>query len=1098
MGRKSGAYVHLQATDKSCANTTRTRNKSVRRYFAQIKKDMRTIRRIRSRIGICPDEYARKIISDFYVLAEKNYVHCRNARIKGSTMPFCGNVPRVCNAFESFILHSDTALEVDSFRRIIKIPDSEYPLSVTELFLMRELVFGAVLSVCVRVLGDYADTSDIAVKDTCIKKLTSLVDSMRFVSVHGFEKDILSCRVSLILNGDPSGDYQKMTVKSKLMYLERLQRLSEKEKLSEAELAARLVSEAHLAKDKRDRHIGKELMKTPKSKLYPYFIFSAALPIVLTIILGLLSPMLFIVLFPLWEFFSAICNFAFSRFASKMSLPFMDIDEIPDNSPVLVVLTAVLQGEEKDQAMFDRLERIYNANCGKNIKFGVLADLCDSKTATVHDDERILEYAYGRIQALCAKYGDDFVLLERARSYSKSEEMFIGSNGRYGAICELVSFLKGKDNAFSERSKSHAMRVISGSVIKYVITLNAGNEPGLWAVRDMCAAMLHPLAVPYIDDEKCIVTKGYGMISIGNGSEIPKKAATYFSRIMCGRENVPFDAYTKISGKGVFCGEGIFDVDAFYEVMIKHSTFPDDSILNHDILTGMKLRCARLTEIQHSESSPCDQLSYMRHFHKRICGDVRNLAYIFPHIRLCKKDKRINGIDGFSRFVLFDVIRSAITPVFAMSGVFLSVFADGYVRGLMLSVSLLYLAVQLLCSPLSLSEKFASLAFSVSMLPMSAFCAADAFVKGLYRSLVSKKKLLEKQTYKQEASCGMLVYVYRNIFCVFSGFLLFVISPVGIFQIISMLWFAFPVIAYHASSCTGCEKEAAVFFEKSVPHAAKLHHFFCSTVTKANNHLPPSDICFNLTENSAHTTSPTSIGLYLLSLLCARDNGFITTKELESRILETITTLERLPKFNGLFYSSYDTKTLEALPPFYVSSSVNASLNACLTALANGLTEYVNESTSILNLTKRITAAGNAMSFSFLYNSSCDLFSQGAWIKSEKATPDTRCCDTPSSEALTLAYIQYASRTVPPEHWDKLLQYVDEESDKKTKPRNYLPHMFLPIRKTSLLYDAPGYCLKDNGIHETFLRAFGNSMSIRFMTDERMRCASKVLSQDKL
>ena len=70
-------------------------------------------------------------------------------------------------------------------------------------------------------------------------------------------------------------------------------------------------------------------------------------------------------------------------------------------------------------------------------------------------------------------------------------------------------------------------------------------------------------------------------------------------------------------------------------------------------------------------------------------------------------------------------------------------------------------------------------------------------------------------------------------------------------------------------------------------------------------------------------TNVTNIGLYLMSVVAARDLGFISPKEAESRLLRVVKTLEQLETYQGFFYNYYDTTSLERTSHFisFVDSS---------------------------------------------------------------------------------------------------------------------------------------------------------------------------------
>ncbi|MDM7322474.1 MAG: glucoamylase family protein [Gammaproteobacteria bacterium] len=70
-------------------------------------------------------------------------------------------------------------------------------------------------------------------------------------------------------------------------------------------------------------------------------------------------------------------------------------------------------------------------------------------------------------------------------------------------------------------------------------------------------------------------------------------------------------------------------------------------------------------------------------------------------------------------------------------------------------------------------------------------------------------------------------------------------------------------------------------------------------------------------------TNITNIGLYLMSVVAARDLGFITPKAAEARLRQIVATLEKLETYQGFFFNYYDTTSLERTSHFisFVDSS---------------------------------------------------------------------------------------------------------------------------------------------------------------------------------
>ena len=78
------------------------------------------------------------------------------------------------------------------------------------------------------------------------------------------------------------------------------------------------------------------------------------------------------------------------------------------------------------------------------------------------------------------------------------------------------------------------------------------------------------------------------------------------------------------------------------------------------------------------------------------------------------------------------------------------------------------------------------------------------------------------------------------------------------------------------------------------------------------------------------------MGLLLLSTLAAYDLGYIGLWDLSARLRATFESMEQLENYRGHFLNWYDTRTLEPLPPRYVSTVDSGNLVACLRTLGQG------------------------------------------------------------------------------------------------------------------------------------------------------------------
>ena len=144
------------------------------------------------------------------------------------------------------------------------------------------------------------------------------------------------------------------------------------------------------------------------------------------------------------------------------------------------------------------------------------------------------------------------------------------------------------------------------------------------------------------------------------------------------------------------------------------------------------------------------------------------------------------------------------------------------------------------------------------------------------------------------------------------------------------------------------EAVAAILDEAALRRIGRLTwRFFEDFVGPDTNHLPPDNFQETPAPKLAERTSPTNIGLYLLSVMSARDLGWIGVETALKRIDATLATMERMARFRGHYFNWYDTRTLTVLPQPYISSVDSGNLAGALVALASGLRGWASEAAAI-------------------------------------------------------------------------------------------------------------------------------------------------------
>jgi hypothetical protein len=177
---------------------------------------------------------------------------------------------------------------------------------------------------------------------------------------------------------------------------------------------------------------------------------------------------------------------------------------------------------------------------------------------------------------------------------------------------------------------------------------------------------------------------------------------------------------------------------------------------------------------------------------------------------------------------------------------------------------------------------------------------------------------------------AILVYVFLIIY---NPNVILIAIPFLIF------WMAAPLIAFAINRPLSPDKTA--ISEKQTIYlrtlARKIWGFFENFVTAEDNWLPPDNYQEEPVERIAHRTSPTNIGLSLLSNLTAYDFGYITMVQFIERTSNTINTMQRMERYRGHLYNWYDTISLVPLFPKYISSVDSGNLAAHLITLKQGL-----------------------------------------------------------------------------------------------------------------------------------------------------------------
>ena len=235
------------------------------------------------------------------------------------------------------------------------------------------------------------------------------------------------------------------------------------------------------------------------------------------------------------------------------------------------------------------------------------------------------------------------------------------------------------------------------------------------------------------------------------------------------------------------------------------------------------------------------------------------------------------------------------------------------------------------------------------------------------------------------------------------------------------LWGLAPFVAHALSRPARRSELSAGDREFLLAVARRTWGWFATFMGPEDHGLPPDNHQEVPDPKVAHRTSPTNIGMGLLSVLSAHDLGFIDTGELLERVDAALTSMEGLERIEGHLYNWYDTLSLAPLEPRYVSTVDSGNLAGALIALTEGLRELPT-SPAVEGLAVRASAFANGMDFRFLYDTRRRLLSIG-YRAADAEGPgqlDPSRYDLLASEARLASFVAIAKGDLPELHWFRL------------------------------------------------------------------------------
>jgi cyclic beta-1,2-glucan synthetase len=670
-----------------------------------------------------------------------------------------------------------------------------------------------------------------------------------------------------------------------------------------------------------------------------------------------------------------IVNWLVVSIIPPRTLPKLDFQTgVPSEFRTMVVIPALLGTDRDAPFLIRQIEHHFLANTDPNIFFALITDFADAPEKKMPGDDQTVARARTAIEQLNKKYGRrgyrPFYLFHRERLWNPGEDCWMGRERKRGKLEEFNHLLRG-DTSTTFIIKIGNLNILPS--IRYVITLDADTVLPRESAQRLIGTLAHPLNQAEFDAASEEITDGYTVLQPRAQVKPAVANQSVFTRVYSGDSAIDLytravsDTYQDLFGEGNYVGKGIYDVDAFQKSL--KDRVPENRLLSHDLFEGVHGRCGLVTDVVLFEDYPPHYLTYTDRLHRWVRGDWQLLPWLASQVPHRTKGKVPNPLSVIDRWKLIDNLRRSLLPpmvlVMLVGG---WLFLPGSSLAWMLfalSPYLISIVTNVIAEihrvfsrkPASVTTHPLRLAalralFEIIFLPHESLIILDAIGTTLLRMFVLHKGMLEwvtaahtvrvfGRTLKVRAAWQAMVIAPS--FAIALTLLMLSFYPETLLTAAPLLvgWIVAPYIAARIS-----RPDPHIVKKLSPAQERKLHLLARSTwlyfehfVGPEDRWLPPDHFQENPRGLVAHHTSPTNIGLMLLSTLSAHDLGYIGPLEFSLRIRDSFDSMDSLERIRGHFLNWYDTRTFAPLPPRYISTVDSGNLAACLLVLRQGCRE---------------------------------------------------------------------------------------------------------------------------------------------------------------
>ncbi|HUI82628.1 MAG TPA: glucoamylase family protein, partial [Candidatus Binatia bacterium] len=650
-------------------------------------------------------------------------------------------------------------------------------------------------------------------------------------------------------------------------------------------------------------------------------------------------------------------------------LPKLDFSEgIPDDCVTMVVVPTLLLNEKQVRRLVEELEVRYLGNTGRNLHYALLTDLPDS-AETPNEGDPLVELCARLIRELGEKYRADglgtFSMFHRHRIYNPREGVWMGWERKRGKLLDFNRLIRGTYDSFPVKIGDLTLL----PRVRFVLTLDSDTELPRGAAHRLVGAMAHPLNQAIVDPHDNIVVAGYGILQPRVGISVQSASQSRLAAIYSGQTG--FDIYTRatsdvyqdLKGEGIFTGKGIYEVETLSQVL--EHRFPRNALLSHDLIEGAYARAGLVSDVEVIDDYPSHYSAYNRRKHRWLRGDWQIVSWLFGHVPDETGRRVPNPISFLSRWKILDNLRRSLVE----PGIFL-LFVLGWtvLPGRPLYWTLVTIAIVfvppwfqfafsvgrgLLAGRLAamrdalaaLGKAMVSVFLTLTFLAHQTLISADAVLRTFYRRMISRQRLLEWETAAEaELANGRRTFV--DVLLNWTPAVALIVAAIVYVSRKHALYEATPILLLWA-----CSKPVGLWVNRPPRPVHKnvtaqdrrfLRHaslytwrYFASFSNAEHNWLIPDTVQEEPARIAAQI-SPTNLGFLLNARQAALESGYLTLPGFVQQTVRTLETVARLRKERGHLYNWYNTRTLEALHPRFISTVDSGNLAASFITLKGG------------------------------------------------------------------------------------------------------------------------------------------------------------------